>query len=483
MKSVPDKIRALATAGLGKQAGMVVGILQGGESWVAGCGSLEAAIFEIGSVTKVFTTLLLAEMVGRGEVGLDDPAQKYLPAGVRMPKWGREDITLFHLATHTSSLPRLPGNLLLDALRERFLASQASSLPPGNLWKTIKQQANPYANYEVSDLYAFLSGCKLKRPIGSHVEYSNLGMGLLGHILGLVAGQSYEALVSVRILQPLGMNDTAITLSPEQAERLAPGHNVLGQVTANWDMPTLAGAGALRSTAGDMLRFVSVNMTAANANGAVGPLAEAARLCQRLGAKSRRPAASKYDYALALLFSGLGVAAQWLFGLVPSNPHVVLAVGWPILYATGWLGLAPGLLATFATLAGTYWLQREHHFNPWAVGCLVAMMFLSGLFLRSPRLRNRKLMLGWQYQWLHQIGIGIEARNVWRSLARRILLPFSRGPRFVWHNGATGGYRSFVGFIPEREVAVVVLANSAKPVDAVGVNILKVLDRETSGNR
>ena len=292
-----SKIRDLATAGLGKHAGIVVGILRGGDQWVAGYGSFDAgqqppdedAIFEIGSVTKVFTTLVLAEMVLRGEVALDDPAQEYLPCTLQMPKWRGQEITLLHLATHTSSLPRLPRNL----------------------WKTMKDLANPYANYQVSDMYEFLSGYKLKRPIGSGVEYSNLGMGLLGHILGLAAGKSYEELVSERILRPLGMNHTSITLSPDQQGRLAPGHTSRGKVTANWDLPTLAGAGALRLTAGDVLRFVAASM-----NRATGPLAEAARLCQRLYPKTRKALPSWKDYALALLFSGLGVlrngSSDWL---------------------------------------------------------------------------------------------------------------------------------------------------------------------------
>src|SRR5262245_59424630 len=192
-------------------------------------------------------------MVLRGEVALDDPAQKYLPSTLQMPTWRAEEITLFHLATHTSSLPRLPANL----------------------WKTMKDPANPYANYSVSDMYEFLSGYKLTRPIGSRVEYSNLGMGLLGDILGRVAARSYEGLVSERILRPLGMNHTSLALSPEQLGRLAPGHTLTGKVTANWDIPTLAGCGALRSTMGDVLRFMAASM-----NCAASPLAEAVRLCQ-----------------------------------------------------------------------------------------------------------------------------------------------------------------------------------------------------------
>ena len=151
-----SQIHHLAAAALGKHAGIVVGILHGGDQWVSGYGSFDRdqqptdhdAIFEIGSVTKVFTTLLLAEMILRGKVALGDPAQKYLPTSVQLPTWRGQEIALFHLATHTSSLPRLPANL----------------------WKTVKEHANPYANYRVSDLYEFLSSYKLKRPIGSRVE-------------------------------------------------------------------------------------------------------------------------------------------------------------------------------------------------------------------------------------------------------------------------------------------------------------------------
>lgn len=459
LNPLQGKIRDLATAGLGKHAGIVVGILRGGDQWVAGYGSFDAgrqppdedAIFEIGSVTKVFTTLVLAEMVVRGDVALDDPAQKHLPSNVQMPKWRGQEITLFHLATHTSSLPRLPGNL----------------------WKTVKDAANPYANYQVSDMYEFLSGHKLKRPIGSRVAYSNLGMGLLGHILGLVAGKSYEELVSEHILRPLGMNHTSIALSPEQQGRLAPGHTSRGKVTATWDIPALAGCGGLRSTAGDVLRFMAASM-----NCATGPLAEAVRLCQRLYPKTRKALPSWTDYALALLLSGLSVLAQWGFGLVPGDVFFVLAVSWPILFATSSLGLAPGLLATATTVAGTCFLQHGHHFN-WRPGLVMVGLMLSGGFAwRRPGLRNRRVMLGWQYQRLYQLdGVGIDAQNVWVSMARRLFLPFKRGPRFVWHNGGTGGYASFVGFTPETEAAVVVLANSAKSVDSVGVEILKLLNR------
>src|SRR5437016_9721295 len=109
-------------------------------------------------------------------------------------------------------------------------------------------------------LYEFLSTYQLSRDIGSQYEYSNLGGGLLGHALALRAGMSYEDLVESRICAPLGMNSTRITLTPEMKGRLAGGHNAALETVENWDLPTLAGAGALRSTANDLLTFVAANL-------------------------------------------------------------------------------------------------------------------------------------------------------------------------------------------------------------------------------
>jgi len=194
------------------------------------------SVFEIGSVTKVFTATLLADMVERGEVSLSDPISKYLPRTVKTPTRDGKEITLLDLATQTSGLPRLPTNF------------------------APKDPQNPYADYSVDQLYAFLSGYNLTRGIGEKYEYSNLGVGLLGHILALRAGTDYETLVRKRICQPLKMSDTKIKLTTEMQARLATGHNQTLKPVGNWDLPTLAGAGALRSTVNDMLKFVAANL-------------------------------------------------------------------------------------------------------------------------------------------------------------------------------------------------------------------------------
>ena len=222
-------------------AGVVVGVIEPDGRRVVAYGNVANGdprpvdgdtIFEIGSVTKVFTSLLLADMVNRKEVTLDDPAAKYLPEHVKMPERSGKSITLHDLSTHSSGLPSLPSNFKPKDLR------------------------NPYADYRVDDLYQFLSGYELSRDPGSKLEYSNLGGGLLGHLLAYRAGTDYESLIRTRITRPLSMPDTGITLSSSMRQRMATGHTAMLAPTTNWDLPTLAGAGALRSSANDMLTFL-----------------------------------------------------------------------------------------------------------------------------------------------------------------------------------------------------------------------------------
>lgn len=280
-------------------------------------------VFEIGSVTKVFTSLLLADMVQRGEVKLSDPVAKYLPEGVKLPERGERVITLVDLSTHTSGLPRMPSNF------------------------DPKDPSNPYADYTAELLYQFLSSYQLPRDIGSHFEYSNLGGGLLGLALARRAGMDYEALVRKRITGPLGMNSTGITLTPEMKARLAVGHNSELKAASNWDFDALAGCGALRSDANDLLTFLAANL-----------------------------------------------------GYVKSP-------------------LAPAMAA-----------------------------------MRAARRPTGTASLG-------EIGLG------WL-----IVKPSSY--EIVWHNGGTGGYRSFVGFVPSTRVGVVVLSNTftATGVDDIGMHLL-----------
>ncbi len=242
--TVPDDaaIAALIEARIAARpgVGMAVGVIGPEGRRVIGRGPAGAApfdggtIFEIGSMTKVFTALLLADMVRRGEVSLDDPAARYLPEGATMPARGDREITLRDLANHRSGLPRLPDNLA-----------------PADM-------TNPYADYDEARLLAFLGGYTLTRDIGAQFEYSNLGAGLLGYLLARRAGTDYESLVAERITGPLGMGDTRIALSADRRARLATGHDAAFRPAGPWDFPTLAGAGALRSSVNDMLDFLAL---------------------------------------------------------------------------------------------------------------------------------------------------------------------------------------------------------------------------------
>lgn len=194
----------------------------------------EDTIFEIGSISKVFTTLVLMDMVSNREMQLDDPIEVYL-TGVKVPEMNGEKITLRHLATHHSGLPSLPDNFT-----------------PQNLM-------NPYADYTTEDLYHFLNNHSLQRAPGEQFEYSNIGMGLLGHILSKKTGQSYEKLVLNRICATLGMKNTSITLTADMEKHFAKGYHLKKEMEY-WDIPTLAGAGALRSNIKDMARFLSANL-------------------------------------------------------------------------------------------------------------------------------------------------------------------------------------------------------------------------------
>lgn len=224
--------------------GIVVGVIEPAGRRVVTYGTFDRdkrpvngdTLFEIGSATKVFTALLLADAVQRGEIALSDPVSKFLPPEVKVPERGGKKITLLDLATHTSGLPRLPSNL------------------------TPKNPANPYADYTVPQLYDFLATYELPRDIGATYEYSNLGAGLLGHVLALHARMDYETLVRTRVTSMLAMKSTAITLSGSLQKRLAPGHDAQLERVPNWDLPTLGGAGALRSTANDLLNFLAANL-------------------------------------------------------------------------------------------------------------------------------------------------------------------------------------------------------------------------------
>ena len=238
-----------------KNVGVVVGVVSGPSSLTQGFGvkdwekRLEPnaqpdgnTLFEIGSLTKAFTATLLAAAAQGGEVRYGDPVEKFLPRSVSVPSFQGRKITLIDLASHTSGLPRMPSDL-------------ASSM------HFVLVQEDPYASYFPADTFRFLGGYRLKIPPGSRFEYSNLGMGLLGYALSARKTTTYDRLVSVSLCAPLGMKDTGVSLTLSQQGRLARGYSALGLPVRNWGFQeTFAGAGALRSTAQDLIVFVRANL-------------------------------------------------------------------------------------------------------------------------------------------------------------------------------------------------------------------------------
>jgi CubicO group peptidase (beta-lactamase class C family) len=191
-------------------------------------------IFGIASVSKAFTGLLLADAIRRKEVNLTDPAALYLPGEVRLPERNGRSITLVDLATHTSGLPHdLPPELRTVALAKP--ARQARSV-----------------------MYEYLSSWTLPADIGSTWSYSNLEYGLIGIALEQRTGLSYDALLRTRILDPLGMDDTAISLSPAQWERRADPNTADLKPSPEWRKPW--SISVLQSTAGDLLTFLGAAM-------------------------------------------------------------------------------------------------------------------------------------------------------------------------------------------------------------------------------
>jgi D-alanyl-D-alanine-carboxypeptidase/D-alanyl-D-alanine-endopeptidase len=296
------------------------------------CRTGRNTILEIGSITKTFTATLLADLVTEGLVAFDDPVQRYLPEGTRLPVRGRE-ITLEDLASHRSGLPRLPKGLVWPAL--------------------TRDRRDPYARFDEGRLAAAAGATQPRREPGRKVAYSNYGMGLLGHVLARRAGTSYEQLVRARICEPLGLVDTWIETPEEDRWRVAAGHTVFGRPTPPWHLAALAAAGALRSTAHDLLVFLGLHTSTSQSQ-----LAAAA-------AETARPRASWGRAEIGL----------------------------------GWVMISPG--------------RRR----PWG----------------------------------------------------------RRRSRVLFHDGGTGGFRSFAGVIPERDACAVVLANQARSVGQLGLRVLDLL--------
>ena len=199
---------------------------------------LKNTLFEIGSVTKTFTSLLLANEVSRKQMSLKDPINKYLPEFIPRLAYNNSPITLEQLANHTSGLPRLPANIFQGEVNP----------------------LDPYRHYNEDSVYHFLSTYKPNIIPGSQFSYSNFGAGLLGNILSRKSHQTFEQLLTAKIFEPLTMRDTKIELNAKDSIRLAQGYNEKGEPTAPWNLAALQGSGAIRSTLSDMARYTKAQL-------------------------------------------------------------------------------------------------------------------------------------------------------------------------------------------------------------------------------
>ncbi len=280
-----------------KGTGIVIGMIDGQARRISSYGTLSLenkrpmdgeTVFEIGSITKVFTALLLADMAQRGEVALNDPIAKYLPGDLHLSAGSGREITLADLATHTSGLPLRPTNLI------------------------AKDPENPYAGYTTELLDRFVSGFR-PTPPGRHYGYSNVGYGLLGQALARRAGMSFDDLVRTRITAPLQMKSTGVALAPALQERMATGYSSELKPAARWDFGALESAGALHATANDLLNLLEAFL--GNRKSDLHPAMEAMLQTRRPG--GMQPAT---EIALAWnVFSEEGREIAWKNGSVGGS--------------------------------------------------------------------------------------------------------------------------------------------------------------------
>jgi len=242
-------------------SGLVVGLYDIGKTEIYGFGAGPhgeppdgATLFELGPVTKVYTSLLFADAIQRREVALDTPVAALLPPGVTAPIRDNAAITLGQLALHTSGLPRLPPSVVSRAA------------------------ADPYAGYNENLLYNDLIRTELASTPGTRIAYSNYGGGLLGFVLGQKLGGGYAKQIVSRVLKPLDLSDTFITVPAAAKPRRAAGTTEDLAPAPPWTYDAMAGAGALISTARDQLRMIDAELDAA-AGGQL-PLRRAMKLTQ-----------------------------------------------------------------------------------------------------------------------------------------------------------------------------------------------------------
>ena len=226
---------------------LVIGVIKDGKVFLKSYGSTvknqtilpdSTTVFELASTSKLFTTSTLQLLVDSGEINLDDNIQNFLKNKVQLPIIAQKT-SLRHLATHLSGFPTLPTSFI----------------------NKMKDDKNPYKDLVTQDIYDYLKSCEGKQKDGTF-EYSNFGMGLLGNLMELKTGFQYEQLVKGKLLNPLGMSQTFITVNNNNKLKIIQGYDENGKPTPIWTDNVLTGAGSFLSTGADMVKFVEANLSA-----------------------------------------------------------------------------------------------------------------------------------------------------------------------------------------------------------------------------
>ncbi len=228
-----------------KSVGLSIGILKDGKQYFYNYGETVKGnkqlptnknLYEIGSITKTFTGILLAKAVTEGKLKLTDPVNKYLPKNAAWLIFEGDTAKIINLSNHTSGLPPLPDNF------------------------DFTNEANPYKDYDEAKLLAYLKTAKLQRKPGTKFEYCNLGVGLLGYILSKTYKMPFEEMVTKFIASKAGMTDTREFLQKEDSALFMQGYNAALEKQSQWDLGALTAAGSLRSNTSDMLKYAQLNL-------------------------------------------------------------------------------------------------------------------------------------------------------------------------------------------------------------------------------
>lgn len=229
----------------GNSIGLVIGIVKNGKTFIKGYGTINRgkkispdslSIFELASTSKLFTTSTLQLLVDEGQLKLDDKIQTILTDKVKISSLG-QNTSLLHLATHFSGFPSLPNS---------FIAK-------------MNDETNPYKDLVTQDIYDYLRTCEGKQAEGNF-EYSNFGMGLLGHLLEIKSGTKYEKLVTKKLLEPLQMKNTFVIVDSLKKKNIIQGYDEGGNLSPIWVDNVLTGAGSFLSNASDMIKFIKANL-------------------------------------------------------------------------------------------------------------------------------------------------------------------------------------------------------------------------------